>query len=244
MTLRAALLPAPMGLLLTWLVASAAPAPVADLSIAASGVSAQLSWTHHDADAAGYRLYRSDDKPYATPGATGSKVVATVTPGASGSTVSRLDADAGTGDPKRNSYYTVTGVDSGGAASAPSNRVGEIDFPLVMAGGCSYFPADNIWNTRVDSLPVDARSANYIANIGSSDGLKADFGAGLWDGGPIGIPYNVVAGSQPRVEVTFDYADESDPGPYPIPPAAQIEGGPDSDGDRHVLVLDRDVCVL
>lgn len=239
-----ALLPALTCLLLAWLVASAAPAPISDLRIARAGVSAQLSWTHGDASAQSYRLYRSDDRPYADPGATGSRLVATVTPGATGAPVSRSDPDVGAGDPKRNSYYTVVGMDAAGGVSAPSNRVAEVDFPLVMAGGCPYFPADNIWNTRIDALPVDARSADYIATIGASDGLKADFGAGLWDGGPIGIPYNVVSGSQPRVAVAFDYDDESDAGPYPIPPNALIEGGPNSDGDRHILVVDRDACVL
>ena len=79
---------------------------------------------------------------------------------------------------------------------------------------------------------------------GGRPGCKADFGSGEWDGGPIGIPYTVVGGGQPEVPVDFDYDDESDPGPYPIPPDAPIEGGPDSDGDRHVLVVDRDACRL
>jgi len=110
--------------------------------------------------------------------------------------------------------------------------------------GCPVFPADNAWNTPVDQLPVDANSSVYIATIGASKTLHPDFGAAQWDGGPIGIPYDVVRGTQPRVSIIFDYADESDPGPYPIPPNAQIEGGPNSTGDRHVLVLDRDNCVL
>ena len=231
-------------LLSGWLIASAAPAPVADLRIARSGMSAQLTWSHTDSTSTRYRLYRSDDRPYATPGAAGSKIIATMTPGILGSAVSRTDVDTGIGDPKRNSFYTVTGVDSGGAASQPSNRTGELDFGLIVPGACAYFPVDNIWNTRIDSMPVDPRSADYIATIGPADGLKADFGSGLWDGGPIGIPYNVVPGSQPRVPVALDYSDESDPGPYPIPPGALVEGGPNSSGDRHVLVLDRDACVL
>jgi hypothetical protein len=155
-----------------------------------------------------------------------------------------VDADTGIADPKRNSYYTVTGADAAGAPSLPSNRTGEVDFALDVPGKCRFFPPDNIWNTRIDDLPVDPRSADYIANIGPNDGLKADFGSGTWDGGPIGIPFDVVDGSQPRVAVSFDYDDESDPGPYPIPPHASIEGGPQSEGDRHVLVVDRDACVL
>jgi hypothetical protein len=110
--------------------------------------------------------------------------------------------------------------------------------------GCSVFPADNIWNARVDGLPVDAHSAEYVSTIGNTTGLHPDFGSGTWDGGPIGIPYVVVPGGQPLVSVSFGYADESDPGPYPIPPDAPIEGGAASAGDRHVLIVDRDRCRL
>jgi hypothetical protein len=114
----------------------------------------------------------------------------------------------------------------------------------LSLAACAFFPADNVWNTRVDTLPVDVNSQTYINTIGASRGLHPDFGAGLWEGGPIGIPFAVVRGDQPRVPITFGYADESDPGPYPIPPDAPIEGGPASDGDRHILVVDRDACVL
>jgi len=107
--------------------------------------------------------------------------------------------------------------------------------------GAQPFPSDNAWNTDVSALPVDPNSNNLIASIGLERGLFPDFGAGLWEGAPIGIPYVVVAGSQPRVPVQFtDYADESDAGPYPIPPNAPIEGGAASAGDRHVIVIDRD----
>ena len=110
--------------------------------------------------------------------------------------------------------------------------------------GCPVFPANNVWNTPVDHLSVDANSFAYVTTIGSATGVHPDFGAALWDGGPIGIPYTLVPGNQPRVGVSFEYADESDPGPYPIPPDALIEGGNNSTGDRHVLVLDRQRCVL
>ncbi len=110
--------------------------------------------------------------------------------------------------------------------------------------GCPAFPADNIWNTRVDRLPVDGRSADYIATIGPDVGLHPDFGSGTWNGGPIGIPFAVVPGTQPPVPVSFEYVDESEPGPYPIPSDAPIEGGPASSGDRHVLIVDRDRCRL
>ena len=74
--------------------------------------------------------------------------------------------------------------------------------------------------------------------------MHADFGSGTWDGGPIGIPITVVGSSQRRSHVRFAYADESDPGPYPIPRGVRIEGGPNADGDRHALLVDRDSCRL
>jgi hypothetical protein len=110
--------------------------------------------------------------------------------------------------------------------------------------GCTLFPADNIWNVPVDTLPVDANSDAYVNTIGAERTLHADFGSGLWEGGPIGIPFVVVPANQPGVAVTFDYDDESDPGPYPVPPDAPIEGGPNSSGDRHVLIVENDNCLL
>jgi hypothetical protein len=101
------------------------------------------------------------------------------------------------------------------------------------------FPGDNVWHVAIDTLPVDANSAAYITTIGTAKTMHADFGT-VYNGAPNGIPFIVVPGSQPRVAVSFDYADESDPGPYPVPPDAPIEGGPSSSGDRHVLVVDRD----
>jgi len=109
--------------------------------------------------------------------------------------------------------------------------------------GCPVLPEDNIWNTPVDGLPVDPNSDSYINTIGETSYVHPDFGT-MWQGAPIGIPWISVPGDQAEVPVTFLYSDESDPGPYPIPPDAPIEGGPASDGDRHVLVLDRDACIL
>jgi hypothetical protein len=110
--------------------------------------------------------------------------------------------------------------------------------------GCPLFPADNAWNRRVERLPAAANSATLIRSIGLDAHVHADFGSGRWDGGPIGIPYTVVDGGQRRVRVTFDYADESDRGPYPIPAHAPIEGGRRADGDRHVIVVDNAACRL
>ncbi len=110
--------------------------------------------------------------------------------------------------------------------------------------GCPVFPANNIWNTPIDSLPVDPRSDDYINTIGRNAHFHPDFGSGTWNGGPIGIPYDIVDGQQPGVSVSFTYASESDAGPYPIPPNPQIEGGPAGTGDRHILILQKDSCTL
>jgi hypothetical protein len=110
-------------------------------------------------------------------------------------------------------------------------------------GGKRPFPADNPWNRDVSRIPVDDRSDAILAGIGLDKGLHPDFGT-VWRGAPNGIPYVVVPGDQPRVPVRFNYAHESDPGPYPIPADAPIEGGPKGDGDRHVLVIDRDRWTL
>jgi hypothetical protein len=114
--------------------------------------------------------------------------------------------------------------------------------PHPAAPGCRVFPASNPWNKRVDTLPVATGSAATIARIGGH--VHADFGSGLWDGGPIGIPVTVVRGSRRKLPVSFEYAGESDRGPYPIPPGVRIEGGPQADGDRHALIVDRDSCRL
>src|SRR4029453_19273240 len=107
------------------------------------------------------------------------------------------------------------------------------DLPRI--GGCVVFPADNPWNRDVSRDPVDPRSDAYIASIGASRFLHPDFGSDR----TYGIPWTTVSG-QAGVPMSFDYADESDPGPYPFPANAPIEAG----GDRHVLVVDRDACRL
>jgi hypothetical protein len=106
--------------------------------------------------------------------------------------------------------------------------------------GCPVFPADNTWNRRVDNLPAAKDSASIIASIGAEGGLHPDFGSGRWEGSPIGIPYTIVTARQPKVRVSFGYADESDKGPYPIPRAVKTEGG----SDRHALIVDRSSCRL
>jgi hypothetical protein len=148
------------------------------------------------------------------------------------------------------------------ALAADSSRFGEASVTVSStppSGSCSGselganadlkgyrpFPTDNPWNQVVSAAPVDPNGSAILAFIGASTGLKADFGSGTWQGAPIGIPYVVVPGTQPKVGVAYTaYGDESDPGPMPVPASAPIEGSSASTGDRHVLVLDRDACVL
>jgi len=113
-----------------------------------------------------------------------------------------------------------------------------------VIGGCPVLPPDNIWNTPVDTLPVLSNSATLVNTIGANIGFHADFGAGTWDGGPIGIPFIAVSGTQTKYPATFYYTSESDPGPYAIPLNAPIEGGSDSTGDRHAIAVDVDNCIL
>jgi len=114
--------------------------------------------------------------------------------------------------------------------------------PLRGAARCPVFPKDNPWNQRVDRLPVAPDSAQLVRSIGLGAYVHPDFGSGTWEGAPIGIPYVTVSKRQRKVPVSFGYADESDRGPYPIPANVPIEGGRGSDGDRHVIVVDRDRC--
>jgi hypothetical protein len=115
---------------------------------------------------------------------------------------------------------------------------------LPRAPSCPIFPSTNPWNQRVDRLPVAANSAAIINSIGADRGLKANFGSGLWQGAPIGIPITVVGRRQPKTPVSFEYAGESDRVAYPIPRNVAIEEGRRSNGDRHALIVDRDSCRL
>jgi hypothetical protein len=120
----------------------------------------------------------------------------------------------------------------GGAAASASRVAG--------APACPVFPGSNPWNQRVDRLPVAPDSAAIVGAIGVDDHMHADFGSGLWEGRPIGIPITVVGKATPRSRVRFEYADESDRVAYPIPANVKIEGG----SDRHALLVDRDACRL
>ncbi len=142
-----------------------------------------------------------------------------------------------------------SGSTSGSGSSTTGITYGNMQGAGLGAGaslnGAVPFPADNAWNTNISLAPVDPNSDNLIASIGLSRGLHPDFGSGLYAGAPIGIPYVVVSSSQAMVPIDFvAYGDESDPGPYPIPANAPIEGqladGSSFGGDRHVIVINRD----
>lgn len=159
--------------------------------------------------------------------------------GGGGAGATGTDAAAGPGAGNTTGAHGSTSTaQSGSTASTSSGPTGG-----GALGGCTLFPADSPWNTPIDTLPVHPSSADYIDAIGGSAPVHPDFGA-PYDGAPNGIPFVVVPADQPMVPITFDTDDESDPGPYPIPPGAPIEGGPDGDGDRHVLVVQQSSCVL
>ena len=130
-------------------------------------------------------------------------------------------------------------------SSVPNNNPDENQNPVgdTTWNGQRAFPDDNPWNTDISNAAVDPNSSARLASIGWETGLHPDFGT-VWNGAPNGIPYLVVAGDQPHVPVSFTYDAESDPGPYPIPPQAPIEGGSSSRGDRHVIVIDKDNLML
>jgi hypothetical protein len=107
-------------------------------------------------------------------------------------------------------------------------------------GSCPVFPADNIWNTRVDQLPVHPTSSTWVSTIGATSPLHPDFGSGTYNGSIIGIPFVTVPGTQTKYPATFTYQSESDPGPYAVPLNAPVEGG----SDRHVIAIDVDNCIL
>lgn len=117
------------------------------------------------------------------------------------------------------------------AKNQDNNPVNTVASPNT--GGLQVFPTDNPWNTDISGEMVDPNSDILIAGIGRDINLHPDFGT-IWNGSPIGIPFNVVGENQKQVNVIFAYDSESDPGPYPVPADAIVEAG----SDRHVIVID------
>ena len=130
----------------------------------------------------------------------------------------------------------------------PSDSSNTCSATIADAESIIIFPADNSWNEDISASAVDAYSNQIIASFSSSS-LKADFGSGLWDNAPIGIPFVVICGNETKTSVTFransydgNYDDESDAGPYAIPLNAPIEGN--GNGDSHVIAVDKDNGIL
>ena len=129
----------------------------------------------------------------------------------------------------------MIGASTGAAQQAP----GQTSRGPQVAG-CPVFPADNVWNVPIDKLALDPHSKNYVTSIGPEIGMHPDFGT------TNGMPITIIDASVKYIKVTIEYADDSDPGTYPIPPNALIEGGQNApaDSDRHILLVDKDRCML
>ncbi|MCU1344812.1 MAG: hypothetical protein JWL70_1078, partial [Acidimicrobiia bacterium] len=129
---------------------------------------------------------------------------------------------------------------------APSATQGAVAKPAPVPGTtCPAFPADNAWHLDVSKLPVNSHSAAWLTSMkASTTKLHPDFGTSGDPAAPYGIPFVVVPPTHAKVPVTFDYADESDRGPYPLGPDVPIEGGVSADGDRHAIVIDAATCKL
>ncbi|MEV4514824.1 hypothetical protein AB0K00_38425 [Dactylosporangium sp. NPDC049525] len=158
--------------------------------------------------------------------------------------VSGCSSSGGAGDatPAAGSSASQPGAAALGSAGQQPSGAASGSPSVAAPAGCTIFPADNVWHADVSKLPVHRDSAAWVNSIGAAAHAHPDFGAGLIDGAPFGIPVTTVGAGQATVKVTFDYADESDKGPYPIPRNARIEGGPNADGDRHVIVHDTAAC--
>ena len=132
-----------------------------------------------------------------------------------------------------------------GLTVAVSPTTASAGTPVPGAPNCPMFPADNVWNTPIANLPVNPQSAAWMASMdASTTNLHPDFGPSGDPSTPYGIPYTVVSPSQPEVPINFQYADQSDPGPYPFSASTPIEGGQDSTGDRHAIMVNPATCTL
>jgi hypothetical protein len=156
----------------------------------------------------------------------------------SGSHSDRSTAAPSTAQPGTTSPVATGSGAAPATSSASTTPATPAASPTAATGLGQIFPANNPWNTDISTLPVHANSDNFIASIGASTGMHADFGT-VYQGAPNGIPFVVVPAGQAMVPITFvAYPGESDPGPYPVPANAPIEGGPNGTGDRHVIVVD------
>jgi hypothetical protein len=123
----------------------------------------------------------------------------------------------------------------------PSHTPAVTDGTDIPGTKCSAFPADNVWNTSITGLPVDPQNATWLASMdASSTNLHPDYGPSGDPSEPYGIPWQIVSPSQPLVHVTFTYASQSDPGPYPLSASTPIENG----SDRHAIMVNPSTCTL
>jgi hypothetical protein len=154
-------------------------------------------------------------------------------------------AACGGGDASHGSAMPQGGTGGGDGGGGGGGGTTVVSGPVPTIGGCPIFPADNPWNTRIDDtskFPVHPQWSTFMATMNLTKHLHPDWGD--WSMDQYGIPWQTVPASQPGVPMTFDYADQSDPGPYPFPSSAKVEGGAGSGGDMHVLVVETGSCTL
>lgn len=135
----------------------------------------------------------------------------------------------------------------GGAVAAPTGSESSGSGPSgkpIAGTSCSEFPADNYWHAKIRDLPRHPRSRQWLARMSTERDLHPDFGPSYGDGPNYGIPITVVRHSHKRVGVRFTYGAESDRVRYPLGRDTRIEGGRNSDGDRHAIIVDKGVCRL
>ena len=135
----------------------------------------------------------------------------------------------------------IVGLALGAAVGVPTAPAGADPGTNLPGTSCPAFPADNVWNTPVTGLPVDADSATWLASMdASTTDLHPDYGPSSHPTRPYGIPWEIVPSGARFISIRFTYASESDPGPYPLSAATPIERG----SDRHALMVDPSTCTL
>jgi hypothetical protein len=140
-------------------------------------------------------------------------------------------------------YFSGVGATSAARVRTAAHSGGA--GPRLPGTACPAFPADNVWNTPITGLPVDARSGTWMAHMGAASTLlHPDYGPAGRGAAPYGMPWQITSRRPKFVSIHFDYASESDHGPYPFSARTPIEGGPRATGDRHALMVDPATCVL
>jgi hypothetical protein len=139
----------------------------------------------------------------------------------------------------------VIGVNGGATARVRVGARASSDGPRLPGTACPAFPSDSVWNTPVRGLPVDRRSPAWLAHMAAgSTLLHPDYGPAGGGARPYGIPWQITSRHPKFVRIHFEYASQSNRGPYPFSARTPIEGGPNAAGDRHALMVDPTTCVL